>query len=130
MKYLIILLIGLFLVGCTTVYILPSGSIFIVSVPEISFGTLTPTPAEFDPTPTQEFATWTPQPFPTQVIIYETTNTSRFTYNIRELPDTESKIVGKLQSGSTIEYVSLSDGWYKVILPSGSNGYLSATCCN
>ena len=45
--------------------------------------------------------------------------------NVRSEPNTDSSILGKVYAGSTVELISLSDGWY-IMNYDGVAGYISA----
>ena len=45
--------------------------------------------------------------------------------NVRSQPNTDSSILGKVYAGSTVELISLSDGWY-IMNCDGVAGYISA----
>ena len=46
--------------------------------------------------------------------------------NIRLSPDASSDVVGKLDQGSTIEWLASEEGWHEVQLEGDSSGYISA----
>ncbi len=51
-------------------------------------------------------------------------NTKGKRVNIRKGPGTNFKIVGKAQEGDKYEFVTEKDGWTKIILPTGEEGWI------
>lgn len=52
--------------------------------------------------------------------------TSNNKLNIRSYPSTSSQIVAQLNPGSTVEVMNINNGWAKVSLTNGRQGYVSA----
>ena len=47
--------------------------------------------------------------------------------NIRMEPDAKADIVGRLNQGEWVSFVSAEGGWNEIELPGGGTGYISAT---
>lgn len=44
--------------------------------------------------------------------------------NLRESPDKESNAIGTLELGSEVEVLAVENGWYRIMLKSGTVGYI------
>lgn len=44
--------------------------------------------------------------------------------NLRESPDKESNALGTLELGSEVEVLAVENGWYRIMLKSGTVGYI------
>ena len=103
-------------------------------------GTKSPKPSATPTTSISPVATLAPTPVvagdekkaKTILIVTIDEATSSASVNIREMPTTDSKKIGKAKNGDTLEFVSFDSGWYEVRLPeestsikSGSTGFIS-----
>lgn len=86
----------------------------------------TPAPAA---TPTATLSPATPEPSPTIVATQELTGTATIVGNIRQAPNREADVVGRLTPGEVVTLFERSvDGeWYRIATSAGLSGWVSRT---